>query len=172
MRSIAVDAQHGLRLNGETLKLKGGCVHHDNGLLGAASYDRAEERKIELMKAAGYNAVRCAHNPPAPAMLEACDRLGMLVIDETFDCWRMGKNPNDYHLYFEDWWQRDTASMVLRDRNHPSIFMWSHRQRGARAHRHFGWGGLGAQAGRPGPRAGRHPPDYLRGALPVRGKRG
>ena len=80
------------------MKLKGGCVHHDNGLLGAASYDRAEERKIELMKAAGYNAIRCAHNPPAPAMLDACDRLGMLVIDETFDCWRMGKNPNDYHL--------------------------------------------------------------------------
>jgi beta-galactosidase len=124
-RSIAVDAVQGFRLNGVPLKLKGGCVHHDNGLLGAASYDRAEERKIELMKSAGYNAVRCAHNIPAPAMLEACDRLGMLVIDETFDCWRMGKNPNDYHLYFEDWWQRDTESMVKRDRNHPSIILWS-----------------------------------------------
>ena len=107
------------------MKLKGGCVHHDNGPLGAASYDRSEERKIELMKASGYNAIRCAHNPPAPAMLDACDRLGMLVIDETFDCWRTGKNPNDYHLYFEDWWQRDTESMVKRDRNHPSIIMWS-----------------------------------------------
>ena len=125
IRSFTVDARSGFRLNGVPMKLKGGCVHHDNGLLGAASYDRAEERKIELMKSAGYNAIRCAHNPPAPAMLDACDRLGMLVIDETFDCWRMGKNPNDYHLYFEDWWERDTASMVLRDRNHPSIIMWS-----------------------------------------------
>src|SRR5215211_5430487 len=125
IRSIAVDAQNGFRLNGLPMKLRGGCVHHDHGLLGAASYDRAEERKIELMKASGYNAIRCAHNPPAPAMLDACDRLGMLVIDETFDCWRTGKNPNDYHLYFEDWWQRDTESMVKRDRNHPSIIMWS-----------------------------------------------
>jgi beta-galactosidase len=125
IRSITVDAQSGFRLNGASMKLRGGCVHHDNGLLGAASYDRAEERKIELMKASGYNAIRCAHNPPAPAMLDACDRLGMLVIDETFDCWRTGKNPNDYHLYFEDWWQRDTESMVKRDRNHPSIIMWS-----------------------------------------------
>lgn len=125
IRSIEIDAQAGFRLNGVPMKLKGGCIHHDNGLLGAASYDRAEERKIELMKAAGFNAVRCAHNPPAPAMLDACDRLGMLVIDETFDCWRTGKNPHDYHLYFEDWWQRDTESMVKRDRNHPSIFLWS-----------------------------------------------
>jgi beta-galactosidase len=125
IRSFSMDAQNGFRLNEVPMKLKGGCVHHDNGLLGAASYDRAEERKIELMKAAGYNAIRCAHNPPAPAMLDACDRLGMLVIDETFDCWRMGKNPNDYHLYFEDWWQRDTESMVRRDRNHPSIIIWS-----------------------------------------------
>ncbi len=125
IRTIAVDAVNGFRLNGVPMKLKGGCVHHDNGLLGAASYDRAEERKIELMKSAGYNAIRCAHNPPAPAMLDACDRLGMLVIDESFDCWRMGKNPNDYHLVFEDWWQRDTELMVKRDRNHPSIIMWS-----------------------------------------------
>ncbi len=124
-RTIAIDAERGFRLNGVPLTLKGGCVHHDNGLLGAVSYDRAEERKVELMKSAGFNAVRCAHNPPAPAFLDACDRLGMLVIDETFDCWRMGKNPNDYHLVFEDWWQRDTASMVKRDRNHPSIIMWS-----------------------------------------------
>lgn len=125
VRTVTVDAEHGLRLNGVPLKLKGGCIHHDNGLLGATSYDRAEARKVELMKAAGFNAIRCAHNPPAPAMLDACDRLGMLVIDETFDCWRMGKNPNDYHLVFEDWWQRDTASMVLRDRNHPAVIIWS-----------------------------------------------
>jgi beta-galactosidase len=125
IRTIEVDAENGFRLNGVPMKLKGGCVHHDNGLLGSASYDRAEERKIELMKAAGYNAIRCAHNPPAPAMLDACDRLGMLVINETFDCWRTGKNTNDYHLYFEDWWQRDTEAMLKHDRNHPSIIMWS-----------------------------------------------
>jgi beta-galactosidase len=125
MRSIAVDAKNGFQLNGAPLKMRGGCVHHDHGLLGAAGYDRAEERKVELLKAAGFNAIRSAHNPPAPAMLDACDRLGMLVIDETFDSWRMAKNPNDYHLYFEDWWQRDTESMVKRDRNHPSVIMWS-----------------------------------------------
>jgi len=125
IRWIAVDAKNGFRLNGVPMKLKGGCIHHDNGLLGAVSYDRAEERKVELLKASGFNAIRTAHNPPAPALLDACDRLGMLVIDETFDCWRMGKNPNDYHLYFEDWWQRDTESMVKRDRNHPSVIMWS-----------------------------------------------
>ena len=125
IRSIEVDAQHGFRLNGVPMKLKGGCIHHDHGPLGAASYDRAEERKVELLKSAGFNALRSAHNPPAPALLDACDRLGMLVIDETFDCWRIGKNPNDYHVTFEDWWQRDTAALVRRDRNHPSVIMWS-----------------------------------------------
>jgi beta-galactosidase len=125
IRSISFDAQKGFELNGVTMKLKGGCVHHDCGLIGAASYDRAEERKVELLKNSGFNAVRCAHNPPSPAFLDACDRLGMLVIDEAFDCWREGKNPNDYSNYFEEWWQRDMASMILRDRNHPSIIMWS-----------------------------------------------
>jgi beta-galactosidase len=125
IRSIEVDAEHGFRLNGVPVKLKGGCVHHDHGPLGAASYDRAEERRVQLLQASGFNAIRCAHNPPAPAMLDACDRLGMLVIDESFDCWRMGKVANDYHLYFEKYWQQDTASMVRRDRNHPSVIMWS-----------------------------------------------
>jgi beta-galactosidase len=125
IRSIDVDAQNGFRLNSVPLKLKGGCIHHDHGPLGAASYDRAEERKVELLKSAGFNALRASHNPPAPALLDACDRLGMLVIDETFDCWRLGKTPNDYHLYFEDWWQRDTAALIRRDRNHPSVIMWS-----------------------------------------------
>ena len=105
--------------------MRGGCVHHDNGPLGAASYDRAEERRVELLKASGFNAIRCAHNPPAPAMLDACDRLGMLVIDESFDVWRMAKMVNDYHLHFEKHWRDDTTSMVRRDRNHPSIVMWS-----------------------------------------------
>ncbi|GHO64115.1 beta-galactosidase [Ktedonobacter sp. SOSP1-52] len=125
IRSLTVDPIDGFRLNGVPLKLKGGCVHHDHGPLGAASYDHAEERKVALMKAAGFNALRSAHNPPAPALLDACDRLGMLVIDESFDMWRIGKTTNDYHLYFEQWWQRDTEAMVQRDRNHPSVIMWS-----------------------------------------------
>lgn len=125
IHTISVDAARGFQLNGQTLKLKGGCIHHDNGPLGAKAYDRAEERKIELLKASGYNAIRCSHNPPSPALLAACDRLGMLVIDEAFDTWREGKNAYDYHLYFDKWWQQDVASMVLRDRNHPSIVFWS-----------------------------------------------
>ena len=125
IRSISFDPQNGFQLNGNTIKLKGGCVHHDCGLLGSAAYDRAEERKVQLLKDSGFNAIRCAHNPPSPALLDACDRLGMLVINEAFDCWRESKNPNDYGVYFEEWWQRDITSMVLRDRNHPSIIMWS-----------------------------------------------
>jgi beta-galactosidase len=125
IRSLHFDAETGFLLNGQPVKLKGGCVHHDNGVLGAASYDRAEERKVELHKANGFSAIRCAHNPPAPAFLDACDRLGMLVIDEAFDCWRDGKNYHDYHVSFDDWWQRDLDSMLYRDRNHPSIILWS-----------------------------------------------
>jgi beta-galactosidase len=125
IRSLSFSSETGFLLNGKPLKLKGGCVHHDNGVLGAASYPRAEERKVEVLKASGFNAIRTAHNPPAPAMLDACDRLGMLVMDEAFDCWRTGKNPYDYHVVFDDWWQRDIDSMLLRDRNHPSIILWS-----------------------------------------------
>lgn len=125
VRSISFDAVNGFRLNGKSVKLKGGCVHHDNGPLGAKAYDRAEERRIEILKAAGFNAIRCSHNPPSQAFLDACDRLGMLVLDEAFDMWRIENNPHDYHLYFDEWWQRDIESMVMRDRNHPSIIMWS-----------------------------------------------
>jgi len=125
IRKVEIDVENGFRLNGAQMKMKGGCVHHDNGLLGAASFDRAEERKVELMKAAGFNAIRCAHNPPSPAMLDACDRLGMLVINENFDCWRMSKRPNDYHMFFEEWWEQDTKDMIGRDFNHPSVIMWS-----------------------------------------------
>lgn len=125
IRSIAFDALNGFRLNGKTLKLKGGCVHHDNGPLGSRAYDRAEERRVELLKASGYNAIRCAHNPPSPAFLDACDRLGMLVIDEAFDMWNEQKNPYDYHLFFDKWWKKDVENMVLRDRNHPSVILWS-----------------------------------------------
>jgi beta-galactosidase len=125
IRSLEFSPEKGFLLNGEPVLLKGGCVHHDNGLLGAASYSRSEERKVALHKASGFNAIRCAHNPPAPAFLDACNRLGMLVIDEAFDCWREGKNDGDYHVAFDDWWQRDLESMLYRDRNHPSIIMWS-----------------------------------------------
>jgi beta-galactosidase len=125
IRTISFDAVNGFRLNGQPLKLKGGCLHHDNGPLGARAYDRAEERRVELLKASGYNALRLAHNPPSPAFLAACDRLGMMVIDEAFDMWRDAKNPHDYHLFFDEWWQRDVASMIERDRNHPSVIIWS-----------------------------------------------
>jgi beta-galactosidase len=125
IRALSFDAGQGFLLNGEATLLRGGCVHHDDGVMGAASYDRAEERKVALLKDSGYNAIRCAHNPPAPAFLDACDRLGMLVIDEAFDCWREGKNPYDYHVAFADWWQRDIENMVRRDRNHPCVIMWS-----------------------------------------------
>ena len=100
-------------------------MHHDNGPLGAATIDRAETRRVELLKANGYNAIRTSHNPVSPAFLAACDRLGMLVMDEAFDCWSRGKNSDDYHLDFDSWWRRDLAAMVLRDRNHPSVIMWS-----------------------------------------------
>lgn len=125
IRSIEVDVDHGLRINGEVVKLRGGCVHHDNGLLGSVAIDRAEERRVELMKANGFNAIRTAHNPPSPAFLDACDRVGMMVIDEAFDCWNLGKNDDDYHLYFNEWWERDLNSMLMRDRNHPSVIFWS-----------------------------------------------
>jgi beta-galactosidase len=125
IRSISFDAINGFLLNGKPLKLKGGCVHHDNGILGSKAYDRAEERRVEILKAGGFNAIRTSHNPPSPAFLDACDRLGMLVIDESFDMWKEEKNPYDYHLYFSDWWKKDIESMILRDRNHPSVIMWS-----------------------------------------------
>ena len=125
IRRVEADAERGLRLNGESVTLKGGCLHHDNGLLGASAIDRAEERRVELMKAHGFNAIRTAHNPPSSAFLDACDRLGMLVIDEAFDQWERQKNAQDYHLYFADWWQRDLSAMVLRDRNHPCVIIWS-----------------------------------------------
>lgn len=124
-RTITYSAENGLLLNGKSTKLNGGCVHHDNGILGAVAYDRAEERKAELMKAAGYNAVRTSHNPPSEAFLAACDRIGLVVIDEAFDGWREEKNKYDYHLYFDEWCEKDIEAMVRRDRNHPSIFCWS-----------------------------------------------
>jgi beta-galactosidase len=125
IRTISFTAKEGFRLNGKTMKLKGGCLHHDNGLLGAAAIDRAEERKVELMKANGYNAVRCAHNQVSEYFLAVCDRLGMLVIHETFDQWQKPKRENDYSRFFDERSDDDLAASVRRDRNHPSIIMWS-----------------------------------------------
>jgi len=126
IRSIAFSAEKGFLLNGKPVELVGGCFHHDNGPLGSKAIDRAEERKIELFKEAGYNAIRCSHNPPSPYLLDVCDRLGMLVIDEIFDNWEAPKvSEDDYSQFFKDWWQRDLESMIIRDRNHPSVIMWS-----------------------------------------------
>ncbi len=125
IRSLTFDSEKGFFLNGKHLKLKGGSVHANNGPLGAAAFDRAEERRVGLLKNAGFNAIRCAHNPPSSVFLDACDRLGMLVIDEAFDVWAMGWLPDDYHVYFNDWWQNDLTSMIKRDRNHPCIFTYS-----------------------------------------------
>lgn len=125
IRVIRFDAETGFTLNGEKVLLKGGCMHHDNGFLGAAAIDRAEERRVELMKAYGFNAIRTSHNPPSRQFLDACDRIGVLVIDEAFDMWERPKNPQDYHRFFKEWWQKDIRSMVMRDRNHPSIILWS-----------------------------------------------
>ncbi|WP_153798625.1 glycoside hydrolase family 2 TIM barrel-domain containing protein [Foetidibacter luteolus] len=128
IRTIVINARQGLLLNGKRLILKGGCVHHDNGALGAAAYNRAEERKLEILKANGYNAIRTSHNPPSTAFLDACDRLGLLVINEAFDEWEHKKLFDDssaYHHYFKEWWQKDIEAFVKRDRNHPSVALWS-----------------------------------------------
>lgn len=125
IRSLEFSAEKGLLLNGERILLKGGCMHHDNGPLGSATIDRAEERRVELMKKFGFNAIRTSHNPPSEQFLNACDRLGILVIDEAFDQWQRPKNPDDYHQYFNEWHQRDLEAMVMRDRNHPSVILWS-----------------------------------------------
>ncbi len=125
IRTISVDTINGFMLNGRTVKLKGGCIHHDNGILGASSFRDSEYRKMKLHKEHGYNAIRCAHNPPSRDMLDACDRLGLLVINEAFDVWTMAKSPCDYSLYFEADWKKDMELFMLRDRNHPSIIIWS-----------------------------------------------
>ena len=125
VRTIQFSPEMGFTLNGKNVLLKGGCMHHDNGPLGSAAFDRAEFRRVRMMKENGFNAIRTAHNPPSKAFLGACDELGMLVLDEAFDQWQRPKNPQDYNLYFDDWWEIDIESMVLRDRNHPSVIIWS-----------------------------------------------
>lgn len=125
IRTIEYDAQNGFRLNGKTILINGACVHHDNGFLGAASFDAAEARKVKLMKEAGFNLLRTSHNPPSAAFLDACDSLGMLVIDEAFDGWRTQKTAHDFHTYFDAQAEKEIESMVRRDMNHPSIISWS-----------------------------------------------
>lgn len=125
VRTIRFTADRGFLLNGQPTLLRGGCVHHDHGLLGAAAFDRAEERKLSVLKQQGYNAVRTSHGLPSVHFLDACDSIGLMVIDEAFDQWLMEKNHEDYHRYFPQWSDRDVQAMVRRDRNHPSVVMWS-----------------------------------------------
>ncbi len=125
IRTIEYDADRGFLLNGEHVKMKGVNLHHDAGGLGAAVPERVWERRLELLKESGCNAIRTAHNSPAPEFLDLCDRMGFLVMDEAFDEWAEGKNPYSYKLYFHEWHEQDLLAMVLRDRNHPSVVMWS-----------------------------------------------
>lgn len=121
VRTFAFDADKGFSLNGKRLKLKGMCLHQDAGSMGVAVPDRSYERRLEIIKEYGCNAVRCAHNQPSPEFLDMCDRMGFIVIDEALDKWKSGY----YAKYFEEWWQKDMEDMILRDRNHPSIVVWS-----------------------------------------------
>ena len=125
VRTVTADVRNGLRINGKTVKLKGGCVHHDNGIIGAVSLYDAEVRRVKKMKEVGFNALRTAHNPPSKVLLEVCDRLGMYVLDEAFDAWGTGKQGGDYNQYFDTDWQKDLTAFVQRDRNHPSVILWS-----------------------------------------------
>jgi len=125
VRKVTFDAEHGLRINGKRYLLRGGAIHSDNYMLGGVQLPRADERKLELMKAAGYNAIRSAHNPASQGMLDAADRLGMVVIDEAFDAWTSPKNPHDYGIHFAQDWQSDVARMIASGRNHPSVILWS-----------------------------------------------
>lgn len=125
IRTVAADAVRGLQVNGNTVKMKGGCIHHDNGLLGAVSLYDSEYRKLKCLKESGFNTVRLAHNPPSAVLLDICDRLGLYVIDEAFDAWGFAKQPGDYNQFFDSHWKEDMKSFIQRDRNHPSILLWS-----------------------------------------------
>ena len=125
IRTISADPIRGLLINGKSVKLKGGCLHHDNGLLGAVSFKEIEERKVRKLKEAGFNAIRTAHNPPSAALIEACDRIGMYVFDEAFDAWFIGKRGGDYNQFFMADWEKDLTAFVKRDRVHPCVILWS-----------------------------------------------
>lgn len=125
IRYFTFDADKGFFLNGKPVKIKGVCNHHDLGCLGSAVNTRAIERQLEILKEMGCNGIRTSHNPPAPELLELCDKMGFIVMDEAFDMWRKKKSPYDYSRNFPEWHEKDLTDMILRDRNHPSIFMWS-----------------------------------------------
>ena len=124
-RDFKFDPKTGFWLNGKNFKLNGVCEHHDFGCLGAALYEDALHRKLTKLKAMGVNSIRSSHNPPAPELLNMCDTMGLIVMDESFDMWRRKKTQNDYARFFDEWHERDLADLILRDRNHPSILMWS-----------------------------------------------
>ncbi len=126
IRTISFSAKTGLVLNGKSIKFRGGCIHHDHGVLGAAEFPAACRRKLTKLKAVGFNAIRSAHNPPSTVLLDLCDELGIILMDEAFDCWRLEKGGSlNYHAWFDDHWARDIAAMVLRDRSHPCVFSYS-----------------------------------------------
>ncbi|MBO7110900.1 MAG: DUF4982 domain-containing protein [Bacteroidaceae bacterium] len=125
IRTIEFRADSGFFLNGEHIRINGVCNHHDLGCLGAATNERAIERQLQILKAMGCNGIRCSHNPPSPILLDLCDRMGFLVMDEAFDMWRRRKTDRDYARFFDDWYERDLTDLVVRDRNHPSIVLWS-----------------------------------------------
>lgn len=124
IRTLALDSHRGLRINGREVKLRGACIHHDNGIIGACTLEKAELRRCRQLKAAGFNCIRSAHQPLSRAMLEACDREGMLVLDELSDCWTRSKNNNDYAQNFSDYWEFDAEQLVAKDFNHPSVIMY------------------------------------------------
>ena len=125
IRDFRFDAEKGFILNGKQTKINGVCMHHDLGCLGAAVNTRAIERQLEILKEMGCNGIRCSHNPPAPELLDLCDKMGFIVMDEAFDMWRKKKTSHDYARYFNEWHEKDLRDFILRDRNHPSIFVWS-----------------------------------------------
>ncbi|MFO8002151.1 MAG: beta-galactosidase GalB [Marinilabilia sp.] len=125
IRNFHFDSDKGFFLNGESVKLKGVCLHHDQGALGAALNRRAKERQLEIMKDMGVNAIRTAHNPPAPELLELCDSMGFIVMNETFDEWKESKVEYGYSMYWDEWHEQDLRDHIRRDRNHPSVMIWS-----------------------------------------------
>lgn len=146
IRSFHWDAATGFYLNGKPMKIKGVCLHHDLGCLGAAVNRRAIERQLEILKAMGANAIRTSHNAPAPELLDLCDRMGLLVQEEAFDMWERRKSPYDYSRDFPEWHERDLTDQILRDRNHASVFMWSIGNEVLEQWSHADAGGLDLQA--------------------------
>lgn len=125
VRVLTLDNVRGLAINGKSVKLYGGCIHHDNGVIGAATIEGAEERRVKRLKAAGYNAIRSSHHPISRGLLRACDRYGVAVMDELSDMWNQPKSPRDYGIHFADHWQEDIAAMVAKDYNHACVVMYS-----------------------------------------------